>query len=141
MTAADEPELIAAAAAAIEAGMEQAKQYREAAESKAGYGMEVRLPSVPGPAGPVKGLSYDTPGEPAPAPGNPALKLLPDYASDVVGGALHHGAPAARTRWPANTTVTVLPGARSSVQYVPATTQPTWRSRLREAWSALLGRS
>jgi hypothetical protein len=141
MTAADEPELIADAREAIVQGMEQAREYWQAAEAKAGYGMEVRLPSTPGPIGPVVGLSYDTAPEPAPAPGNPKIKLVPDYASDVVGGALHHGSPAARTSsWPANTSITVLPGARSSVAYVPASSTPTWRARLREAWLALLGR-
>jgi hypothetical protein len=33
-------------------------------------------------------------------PGNPSLKLVPDYASDIVGGAIHHGSPASRTEWP-----------------------------------------
>jgi hypothetical protein len=141
MTADHEPELIAAARAAVEAGMQQAMAYHGAAGQAAGIGAEVSLPSTPSAAGPVKGLSFDTPGDPAPAPGNPKIKLVPDYASDVVGGALHHGSPAARTQWPAGTTVTVLPGARSSLAYVPASSTPTWRSRLREAWDALLGRS
>jgi hypothetical protein len=142
MTAADQPELIDAAAAAVEAGMQQAREYREAAMAKAGYGMEVRLPSVPGPAGPVVGLSYDTAPEPAPMPGNPKIKLVPDYASDVVGGAIHPaGSPAARTQWPAGTTVTVLPGARSSLEYVPASTaSESWTKRLAAAIRVLLGR-
>jgi hypothetical protein len=134
MTAADQPELIAAAAAAIEAGVQQDRAYREAAEAKAGYGMEVRLPSAPG----TVGLSYDLAPEPAVTPGNPkAARLVPDYASPAVGGELHHGSPAARTQWPADTSIRVMP---SSIQYVPASARQTWRSRLREAWDALLGR-
>jgi hypothetical protein len=137
MTASDEQ--TAAAAKAVQLGMQTAEQYWQAAAANPGVGVEVHLPSWPGPAGPTKGLSYETPGEPAPMPGNPSLKLVPDYASDIVGGAIHHGSPASRTEWPANTTVsTIFP--RSSVQYVPASSRQTWRSRLREAWSALLGR-
>jgi len=137
MTAADQPELIDAAAQAIAKGMEQATQYWQAAAANPGYGAEVRLPSSPG----VVGLSYDLAPEPAPAPGRPQMKLVPDYGSPIVGGELHYGAPVARTQWPAGTTVTVLPRARSSLAYVPASSTPTWRSRLREAWAALLGRS
>jgi hypothetical protein len=134
----------AAAAAAVELGMQTAEQYWQAAAANPGVGAEVRLPSYPNASigRPVVGLSYDTPGEPAPMPGNPALKLTPDYASDVVGGAIHPaGSPAARTQWPAGTTVTVLPSARgSSVQYVSASSRQGLLSRLREAWSTLLGR-
>jgi hypothetical protein len=139
MTADHEPELIAAAREAVEAGMQQATTYWQAAAANPGQGMEVRLPSSPG----VVGLSYDLAPEPAPMPGNPsAPRLVPDYASDEVGGAIHlAGSPAARTQWAAGTTVTVLPGARSSLAYVGASNRQTWRARLRTAWAALLGRS
>jgi hypothetical protein len=121
MTAADNPALVAAAAAAVTAGMEQANQYHASAAANPGIGMKVRLPSVPG----TVGLSFDTPPEPAPMPGRPAIKLTPNYASDVVGGALHHGSPSVPTArsddWPPNTTIAVLPRS-SSVQFVPAST-------------------
>jgi hypothetical protein len=131
MTAADQPELIAAAAAAVEAGMEQAQLYQEAAAARPGQGAEVRLPSTPG----VVGLSYDTPGDPAPMPGRPQIKLVPDYASDVVGGASHPaGGPAASAQWPANTNVTVVPGALSSLVYAPASTPvDSWPKRIAAA--------
>jgi hypothetical protein len=82
MTAADQPELIAAAAAAVEAGMEQAQLYQEAAAARPGQGAEVRLPSTPG----VVGLSYDTPGDPAPMPGRPqssSCRTMPPMLSEV----------------------------------------------------------
>jgi hypothetical protein len=147
MTADHEPEQIATVAAAIEQGMQTAETYWKAAEANPGVGMEVPLPSYPDPAigRPVQGLGYPAGAEPAPAPGNPKLKLTPDYASPIVGGELHHGAPAgspaARAQWPAGTTVSIMPGARSSVVYAPASSRQTWVSRLREAIDALLGRS
>jgi hypothetical protein len=148
VTARDDPALVAEVAAAIEAGMEQAKQYREAAMAKAGYGMEVRLPSVPGPAGPVVGLGYDTAPEPAPMPGNPKLTLTLNYASDLVGGSLHHGSPnTATTRsdgWPAGTTfLSSLPGARSSMTYVSASSMApkSWPGRVLAAIKRAFGRS
>jgi hypothetical protein len=64
MTASDEQ--TAAAAKAVQLGMQTAEQYWQAAAANPGVGVEVHLPSWPGPAGPTKGLSYETPGEPAP---------------------------------------------------------------------------
>jgi len=143
MTAADEPELIAAAAAAIEQGMEQAKQYREAAEAKAGYGMEVPLPSYPHLSlPPVQGLSYAAGAEPARMPGNPRLTLTPDYASPAVGGELHYGAPVARSSDAAlsNMRFTSLPPVwRSSMTYVSAS-EP-WAKRFAAAVKRIFSRS
>jgi hypothetical protein len=143
MSASDD-QLIAAAAQAVESGMQVAQQHWQAAAANPGVGAEVRLPSYPIPSirRPVTGLGYDTPGEPAPAPGNPAFKLTPSYASDVVGGAVHPaGSPAARTQWPAGTTVTVLPGARSSLAYIPASTaHQSWLERLATTIKRVLGR-
>jgi hypothetical protein len=122
VTAADQPELMNAAAAAVEAGMATAQQYWQSAASNPGVGAEVRLPSVPDALGrkPI-GLCFEVAPDPAPAPGRPAIKLVPSYASDIVGGSLHQDAvPVARNdaAWPPGTTVTVLPGA------------PSWCSRL-----------
>jgi hypothetical protein len=143
-------EQISAAKAAVEAGMATAEQYWQSAAEAPGTGWAVSLPSYPHPTlGPVKGLNYDTPGDPAPMPGRPHLKLTPDYStpSDVVGGALHVGAPGrpglldgSQTPWPASQAQPSSVARRSSVHYVPATTRQTLRSRLREAWSTLLGR-
>jgi hypothetical protein len=148
MTASDEQ--AAAAREALALGEQTAETYWQAAAANPGVGAEVRLPSYPNPAigRPVVGLSYDTPGEPAPAPGRPRLKLTPDYSTDVVGGALHLGTSGPGepgnglldgVAWPAGQPQPSSAHGRSLV-YVPATTQPTWRGRLREAWAALLGR-
>jgi len=143
-------EQINAAAQAVEQGMQTATAYWQAAAQNPGVGAEIRLPSYPiaSIGRPVTGLSYDTPGELAPAPGRPHIKLVPDYASDIVGGAIHQanrpGAPAGMdgVAWPAGQTQPSSVASRtSSVQYVPAhALQQTWRSRLRAALDVLLGR-
>jgi hypothetical protein len=88
MTAADNPALVAAAAAAIEAGMEQANQCHESAGRSPGQGLQVALPSYPYPhLPPVQGLGFDVPADqpalrPAPKP-----TLVPDYSAEpIVGG-------------------------------------------------------
>jgi hypothetical protein len=130
--------------------MEVARKYHQAAEAKAGYGAEVRLPSYPiaSIGRPVTGLPYDTAPEPAPMPGRPHLKLTPDYASPAVGGQLHLGTSSPGEpgnglldgiNWPAGQPQPSSAVGRA-VHYIPASTQRPWRSRLREAWDALLGR-
>ena len=145
-------EQIAATREAIELGERVALEYREAAAANPGVGAEIRLPSYPiaSIGRPVTGLGFDTAPEPAPAPGRPRLKLTPDYSTDVVGGALHLGTSGPGepgnglldgVSWPAGQPQpSSAYGRSSSMHYIPASAQPTWRSRLREAWAALLGR-
>jgi hypothetical protein len=123
--------------------MEQATQYWQAAEAAAGYGAPVDLPSYPLTSlPPVQGLGYAAGAEPAPMPGNPRLTLVPDYASDIVGGSLHHGAPVARSSDAAlsRMTFTSLPPVwRSSMTYAPAS-EP-WPKRFAAAVKRMFGRS
>jgi hypothetical protein len=148
MTATEEQ--TAAAAAAVELGMATAEAYWKAAEAKAGYGMAVALPSVPDSQGRrPQGLGFGD-DVPADALREPAARprLVPDYgASPIVGGAAHLGLDRGSTGaldglpWPAGQAQPSSVARRtSSVQYVPASSRPTWRSRLAEAWAALLGR-
>jgi hypothetical protein len=146
MTASEEQ--INAAAAAVTAGMELAEQYWKAAAAAPGKGLAVALPSVPDAQGRrPQGLGFDLPDD-VPALREPERpRLVPDYASPVVGGAAHHalgsGAPAGMdgVAWPAGQTQPSSVASRTStVQYVPASSRQTWVSRLREAWDALLGR-
>jgi hypothetical protein len=149
MTAAADDQLIADAAAAAAQGMQVASDYWQSAGQTPGQGMEVRLPSYPNPSigRPFAGLSYDTPPEPAPLPGRPSIKIMPDYASDAVGGALHHGSPTTTaTRsdgWLAGTILVSLPpAARSSVTYVSASMAPkSWPERVVAAIRRAFGRS
>jgi hypothetical protein len=138
MTAADEPELIDAAAQAIAQGTATAQAYHSAAASNPGMGAEVRLPSTPG----TVGLSYDTAPEPAPMPGRPSMKLVPHYASPAVSGDLHYGAPVARSSDAAlsSMTFTSLPPVwRSSMTCAPAS--ESWPKRFAAALKRMFNRS
>jgi hypothetical protein len=148
MTATDEQ--IAAAAAAVELGMQTAEAHWKAAETKAGYGWAVALPSVPDSQGRLpQGLGFgdDVPANALRQPERP-LRLVPEYsAGPVVGGAAHHASqPGSRggldgvASWPAGQAQISSVARRSAVMYVPASSRQTWVSRLREVWSALLGR-
>jgi hypothetical protein len=142
MTADHDPALIAAAAQAVEQGMAVSEAYHEAAGRAPGQGLQVALPSWPDPRTGLRpqGLGFDIPDD-APALRQPErLKLVPDYSASLIVGS--PAATAARSDgWPAGTSITVLPSARaSSVVFASASSQPTWRSRLREAWSVLTGR-
>jgi hypothetical protein len=150
MTATEEQ--LAAAAAAVELGMQTAEAHWKAAEAKAGYGWAVALPSVPDSQGRLpQGLGFgdDVPADALREPERP-LRLVPDYsAAPVVGGQLHHASqPGSRggldgvASWPAGQPqISSVARRASSMQYVGASSRETWRSRLREAWSALFGRS
>ena len=149
MTAADNDQLIAAAREAVAAGEVTALEYWTAAAQTPGTGWQVSLPSYPHPSlPPLQGEGYNLPaGTPALRRPERPLQLTPDYGSPAVGGAAHHamgsGTPAGMdgVAWPPGTTVSsVFPARTSSVQYVGASSRQTWRARLREAWSALLGR-
>ena len=147
MTATDNPEQIAAAAAAVQLGEQIALEYREAAGRTPGAGLAVALPSIPDNQGRrPQGLNFDLdPAIPALRQPEKPLQLTPSYASEVVGGMLHHasqpGTPAGLdgVAWPSGQAQPSSAYGRSLV-FVPASSQPTWRSRLREAWAALLGR-
>jgi hypothetical protein len=143
-------EQIAAAREAIALGEQIAMQYHEAGAANPGVGLAVSLPSVSIPSlPPVQGLGFDLPPDvPALRKPEQPLRLVPDYGSPAIGGMLHHTSqPGASSgldgvSWPSGQTQSSSVASRTnSVVYVgPSQAQPTWRSRLREAWSALLGR-
>jgi hypothetical protein len=141
----------AAAAAAVDLGMQIAEEYWQAAGANPGNGLQVALPSVTDSQGrPVIGEGYDV------SPSAPALRpptrpaLVPDYGAPAVGGAGFHttqpgtpngldGIPA----WPSGR-------SQSSVAYVsPSGSRPARparatgkavRARLRSARRDVLGK-
>jgi hypothetical protein len=143
MTAAHDRRLVAAAQAAVAAGMAAAQQYHEAAGRAPGQGALVALPSDPG----VVGESFNVP------PGTPAIRpsvrpaVQPQYADLAVGGigpGGYHGnasgASGALEGVPA-------PSVRGDgIVYIPLSSSPvsapksSLGSRLRGAWRALWGR-
>jgi hypothetical protein len=140
MTAADNPALVAAAAAAIEAGMEQANQCHESAGRSPGQGLQVALPSYPYPhLPPVQGLGFDVPADqpalrPAPKP-----TLVPDYSAEpIVGGVEHVG----RQGVPGHLDGIAWPSARTSSVVVVRASTPceSTLSRLLGAIRRMLGR-
>jgi hypothetical protein len=83
----------AAAAAALDLGMQLSAQYHDAAGASPGVGLAVALPSAFAPMGPVQGLGFGIPpGEPALRKPDPASPPGPSYAAEVVGGLGHHSA-------------------------------------------------
>jgi hypothetical protein len=148
MTAADNPEQIAATREAVDLGMQTAQEYWQSAAANPGVGLSVALPSEPDALGRTpQGLGFDLPPDvPALRKPEPRPRLVPEYASEPVGGMLHHSARPGTSSgmdgvaWPPGTNVSAIFPARSSVQYIGASARQTWRSRLREAWAALTGR-
>jgi hypothetical protein len=143
-------EQINTAAAAVTAGMEQAEQHWTAASQAPGRGLPVALPSVPDSQGRrPQGLGFDLPDD-VPALRKPERpRLVSDYgAAPAVGGMLHHAAQPGsssgldRVAWPTGPAQPSSVASRTnSVMYVPGhAVNHGWRTRLREAWSALLGR-
>jgi hypothetical protein len=141
VTAAHQPELVAAAEAAVAAGMAAAQQYHEAAGRAPGQGALVALPSDPG----VVGESYNVP------PGVPAFRPqvrprpVVEYAGITVGGigpGGYHGNTSGASGALEGVPVPSVRG--DSLVYIPvsspATPRPSLGSRLRSALRALWGR-
>jgi hypothetical protein len=133
------PEQVQAAGAALELGQQLAREYHAAAAASPGVGLAVSLPSVAGPLGPPQGLNFDLPADvPALRKPAPAPRLVPDYASQAVGGLGFHsttpGTPAAfdGVSWPSPRS--------SSIAYISPRSMPTLGTRIRRAFEVLLGR-
>jgi hypothetical protein len=136
VTAAHQPELVAAAQAAVTAGMAAAAEYHQAAGARPGVGVPVALPSAGGPLGPVIGLNFDLPPDvpairPAPRPASPA----PAAVDPVIGGAAHVGSGGLLGQ---------SPSLRSDpIRYIPLSSspvsapRPSLGDRLRSALRAL----
>jgi hypothetical protein len=142
MTAAHQPELVAAAQAAVTAGMAAANEYHQAAGRTPGVGALVALPTEPG----VVGESYNVPaGMPAVRPAvRPTVQ--PQYAALTVGGigpSGYHGTGPG-SQGGALEGVKVPFRRSDSLVYIPvsspATSRPSLGDRLRGAWRALCGR-
>jgi hypothetical protein len=124
---------VAAAEAAVVAGMAAANEYHEAAGRTPGVGVAVALP-VPA-SGAATGLNFDLP------PDVPAIRPSPPRSTDpmvvadpVVGGVAHVGPSGLLGRPPAMRTDPLMYVPLSSS---PQTPRPSLGGRLRGAWRAL----
>ncbi|HEX6758639.1 MAG TPA: hypothetical protein VF086_09565 [Propionibacteriaceae bacterium] len=88
-----EAEQAAAAAAALDLGMQLSAQYHDAAGASPGDGLAVALPSALGPIGPVQGLNFGYLDGPVLRKPDQGPRLVPSYGvAEVVGGLGHHAA-------------------------------------------------
>jgi hypothetical protein len=129
---------VAAATQALDLGTQLSQSYYEAASQSPGLGLQVSLPSVPSPLGPVVGEGFDV------APSAPALrpvrrpKLVPQYGSEPLGGAAYH--QAAGVQWPAGTAPLQVGRRADSIAFVSPRSRPSVSARIRSARRSLIGR-
>jgi hypothetical protein len=138
MTAAHQPELVAAAQAAVSAGMKAANEYHSQAGRVPGVGAAVSLP-VPA-SGAATGLNFSLPADvPAIRPAPPRQSAPMVVADPVVGGITYVG-PGGQldgSRLPSvrGDSLVYLSASRPSTE-----SRPSLGDRLRGAWRALFGR-